>query len=195
MALKLIAAAKAHKGNRRARGGLQPGPVTRACFDRNGVGDPPFPEVRAWQASLPCRRLRRRSLPREVRRRTQGPPTEPAAYAEYRQRRGQSRPPIQERSVVTGAIVRLDVALVDQRVRRRRAGIGDEVQQAAQPADGVGRRLGAQGLQRANEEGTVGHVVLVGAWRAGKVCAPRSPGTLRACPQRAAPTARRPTMP
>ena len=53
--------------------------------------------------------------------------------------------------LATGAIVRLDVALVDQRVRRRRAGIGDEVQQAAQPADGVGRRLGAQVLQRANE--------------------------------------------
>ena len=84
----------------------------------------------------------------------------------------------------------MDVALVDQRVRRRRAGIGDEVQQAAQPAGGVGRRLGAQCLQRANEEGTVGHVVLVGA--SGKVCAPRSPGARRACPQRAAPTARRP---
>ena len=154
-----------------------------------------FQKYEPGRQAFQCRRLRRRSLPREVRRRTQGPPTEPAAYAEYRQRRGQSRPPIQERSARNGRDRSPGCRPCRPARAEEESRYGDEVQQAAQPADGVGRRLGAQGLQRANEEGTVGHVVLVGAWRAGKVCAPRSPGTLRACPQRAAPTARRPTMP
>src|SRR5260370_231024 len=61
----------------------------------------------------------------------------------------------------------------------------------AQPAGGVGRRLGAQGLQLAKEEGTVGHVVLGRSVARRESLRAWDPGARRACPQRAAPTARR----